>query len=174
MYNQEVLKNPHADTQAYSRAHRIGQKSKVLIYRFVTRNSVEERITTVAKKKMLLTHLVVRAGIGQKGPSMSKTELDDVLRWGTEDLFKEDEGTSDDKNEHAIIWDDDAVEALLDRSVGDEPQKPDGEKKDWTNEYLSSFKVAQYVTREADEDDIEEDTEIIQQEDEAETDPVCF
>lgn len=37
-----------------------------MIYRFVTRNSVEERITSVAKKKMLLTHLVVRAGIGQK------------------------------------------------------------------------------------------------------------
>lgn len=54
----------------------------------MTRNSVEERITSVAKKKMLLTHLVVRAGIGQKGPSMSKSELDDVLRWGTEELFK--------------------------------------------------------------------------------------
>lgn len=74
--------------QAFSRAHRIGQQKKVLIYRFVTRNSVEERITSVAKKKMLLTHLVVRAGIGQKGPSMSKSELDEVLRWGTEELFK--------------------------------------------------------------------------------------
>lgn len=52
----------------------------MMIYRFVTRNSVEERITSVAKKKMLLTHLVVRAGLGQKGPSMSKSELDDVLR----------------------------------------------------------------------------------------------
>ena len=60
----------------------------MLIYRFVTRGSVEERITSVAKKKMLLTHLVVRAGLGQKGPSMSKSELDDVLRWGTEELFK--------------------------------------------------------------------------------------
>ncbi|KHN80803.1 Chromodomain-helicase-DNA-binding protein 3 [Toxocara canis] len=82
--------NPHNDIQAFSRAHRIGQQNKVLIYRFVTRNSVEERITSVAKKKMLLTHLVVRAGIGQKGPSMSKSELDDVLRWGTEELFKDD------------------------------------------------------------------------------------
>ena len=72
--------SPHNDIQAFSRAHRIGQQNKVMIYRFVTRNSVEERITSVAKKKMLLTHLVVRAGIGQKGPSMSKTELDDVLR----------------------------------------------------------------------------------------------
>jgi len=40
--------------QAFSRAHRIGQQRKVMIYRFVTRNSVEERITSVAKKKMMV------------------------------------------------------------------------------------------------------------------------
>lgn len=54
--------NPHNDIQALSRAHRIGQKNKVMIYRFVTRNTVEERVTQVAKKKMMLTHLVVQPG----------------------------------------------------------------------------------------------------------------
>lgn len=116
-----------------------------MIYRFVTRNSVEERITSVAKKKMLLTHLVVRAGLGgQKGPSMSKTELDDVLRWGTEELFKDDDegGEKKEKNEQEIVWDDEAVEALLDRTAGEVEEKPSGEKKEhWSNEYLSSFKV---------------------------------
>lgn len=43
--------NPHNDIQAFSRAHRIGQQNKVMIYRFVTRGSVEERIAQVAKKK---------------------------------------------------------------------------------------------------------------------------
>lgn len=61
-----------------------------MIYRFVTRASVEERITQVAKKKMMLTHLVVRPGMGAKN-AMSKQELDDILRFGTEELFK-DEG----------------------------------------------------------------------------------
>ena len=42
--------NPHNDIQAFSRAHRIGQQNKVMIYRFVTRNTVEERVTQVAKK----------------------------------------------------------------------------------------------------------------------------
>uniref|UniRef100_A0A7E5A0P2 DNA helicase n=1 Tax=Panagrellus redivivus TaxID=6233 RepID=A0A7E5A0P2_PANRE len=161
--------NPHNDIQAFSRAHRIGQKTKVMIYRFVTRNSVEERITSVAKKKMLLTHLVVRAGIGQKGPSMSKTELDDVLRWGTEELFKDEEPTTDGEKkpgENEIIWDDDAVDALLDRTVGEAPKPEEGEKKKehWTNEYLSSFKVAQYVTREADEEEEPEEREVIAEE----------
>ena len=75
--------------QAFSRAHRIGQANKVMIYRFVTRNSVEERITQVAKKKMMLTHLVVRPGLGNKGGAMSKKEMDDILKFGTEELFKD-------------------------------------------------------------------------------------
>ncbi|XGW08722.1 hypothetical protein V3C99_011215 [Haemonchus contortus] len=168
--------NPHNDIQAFSRAHRIGQQNKVMIYRFVTRNSVEERITSVAKKKMLLTHLVVRAGLGQKGPSMSKSELDDVLRWGTEELFKDDEPQGEaaegepgkKANENEIVWDDAAVEALLDRDRDTEPKDKDGEKKEhWTNEYLSSFKVATYTTRETDdkEEEEEEEMEVIKEND---------
>lgn len=61
-----------------------------MIYRFVTRASVEERITQVAKRKMMLTHLVVRPGLGSKTGSMSKQELDDILKFGTEELFKDD------------------------------------------------------------------------------------
>ena len=77
--------------QAFSRAHRIGQSNKVMIYRFVTRGSVEERITEVAKRKMMLTHLVVRPGMGSaNSQSLTKRELDDILRFGTADLFKED------------------------------------------------------------------------------------
>ena len=80
--------------QAFSRAHRIGQSNKVMIYRFVTRGSVEERITEVAKRKMMLTHLVVRPGMGtsSSAPSLTKREMDDILRFGTEELFKEENG----------------------------------------------------------------------------------
>ena len=84
---------------------------------------------------------------------MSKTELDDVLRWGTEELFKEDEAQQQDgqgkSTEQNIVWDDDAVDKLLERGaeedagVAEQKQKEqeEGERKDWANEYLSSFKV---------------------------------
>jgi hypothetical protein len=63
-----------------------------MIYRFVTRSSVEERVTQVAKRKMMLTHLVVRPGVGGRASGgFSKQELDDILRFGTEDLFKEED-----------------------------------------------------------------------------------
>lgn len=41
---------------------------------------------------MMLTHLVVRPGLGSRSNTMSKQELDDILRFGTEELFKDDEG----------------------------------------------------------------------------------
>nr|VZI41857.1 unnamed protein product [Spirometra erinaceieuropaei] len=150
--------NPHNDIQAFSRAHRIGQANKVMIYRFVTRNTVEERVTQVAKKKMMLTHLVVRPGLGGKGASqMSKKELDDILKFGTEDLFKHED--QDDSDEHCIVYNDAALERLLDRS-----QQGMQEKEMEMNDYLSSFKVAHYEKREI-QDEEEEEVEEEEQED---------
>lgn len=78
---------------------------------------------------------------------MSKSELDDVLRWGTEQLFKEEEAAAGEQgksSEHNIVWDDRAVDALLERGGeegGGEAEAEANERKDWANEYLSSFKV---------------------------------
>ena len=39
----------------------------------------------------MLTHLVVRPGLGSnKAAVMSKSELNDILRFGTQELFKDD------------------------------------------------------------------------------------
>lgn len=46
---------------------------------------------------MMLTHLVVRPGLGSKAGSMSKQELDDILKFGTEELFKDDPGEGEDE-----------------------------------------------------------------------------
>lgn len=62
--------------------------------------------------------------------------------------------------EQEIIWDDEAVDALLDRGSGDEPTGDGDKKEHWTNEYLSSFKVAQYTTREADEEEQEDEVKL--------------
>uniref|UniRef100_A0A9J8A548 Chromodomain helicase DNA binding protein 5 n=1 Tax=Cyprinus carpio carpio TaxID=630221 RepID=A0A9J8A548_CYPCA len=178
--------NPHNDIQAFSRAHRIGQNKKVMIYRFVTRASVEERITQVAKRKMMLTHLVVRPGLGSKTGSMSKQELDDILKFGTEELFKDDveaartmgelkwfkiniltlSGDNKEGEEGSVIhYDDNAISKLLDRS---QDATEDTEIQNM-NEYLSSFKVAQYVVREEDGEE-EVQREIIKQEENVDPD----
>uniref|UniRef100_A0A671WQE7 Chromodomain helicase DNA binding protein 4a n=1 Tax=Sparus aurata TaxID=8175 RepID=A0A671WQE7_SPAAU len=155
--------NPHNDIQAFSRAHRIGQNKKVMIYRFVTKASVEERITQVAKKKMMLTHLVVRPGLGSKTGSMSKQELDDILKFGTEQLFKDEAMERENKEEDSSIihYDDKAIDRLLDRNQ----DATDDTELQSMNEYLSSFKVAQYVVK-----DEEEEREIIKQEESVDPD----
>ncbi|XP_063786894.1 chromodomain-helicase-DNA-binding protein 3 isoform X3 [Pseudophryne corroboree] len=159
--------NPHNDIQAFSRAHRIGQANKVMIYRFVTRASVEERITQVAKRKMMLTHLVVRPGLGSKAGSMSKQELDDILKFGTEELFKDEIEAGDNKEDDSSVihYDNGAIARLLDRN---QDETEDTEVQNM-NEYLSSFKVAQYVVRE--EEKLEElEREVIKQEENVDPD----
>ena len=42
----------------------------------------------MAKKKMMLTHLVVQPGMGGKNATLSKKDIDDILKFGTEELFK--------------------------------------------------------------------------------------
>merc|ERR1712228_661607 len=132
--------NPHNDIQAFSRAHRIGQKNKVLIYRFVTQNSVEERVAQVAKRKMMLNHLVIRPGIGRKNQaSLSKNEMDDILRFGSQDLFKEEDSTKD------VDYTDDMVMALLNREeAGKEETEEDEDRNKLLDDYFSGFKVANY------------------------------
>lgn len=47
--------NPAVEAQAVDRAHRIGQKNKVFTYKFVTRDTVEEKILTLQQKKLKLS-----------------------------------------------------------------------------------------------------------------------
>ncbi|MBT1705467.1 DEAD/DEAH box helicase [Chryseosolibacter indicus] len=51
--------NPAVEAQAVDRAHRIGQKKKVFTYKFITRNSVEEKILMLQQKKLKLTHELI-------------------------------------------------------------------------------------------------------------------
>jgi SNF2 family DNA or RNA helicase len=47
--------NPAAEAQAIDRAHRIGQDKTVFIYKFITKNSVEEKILALQNAKLKLS-----------------------------------------------------------------------------------------------------------------------
>jgi SNF2 family DNA or RNA helicase len=52
--------NPSIERQAVDRTHRIGQTKNIFSYKFITKNSVEEKILNLQEKKLhLASELVV-------------------------------------------------------------------------------------------------------------------
>ena len=45
------------------RAHRIGQKKQVKVFRFITENTVEDRIVEKAEMKLRLDNVVIQQGL---------------------------------------------------------------------------------------------------------------
>ncbi|KAJ1615063.1 brahma-like protein [Cryptosporidium canis] len=78
--------NPQNDEQAQSRAHRIGQKKEVLTLRFVTPDTVEERIMTTAGIKLDKDALIIKSGMyhdlydGDDLEQKRKEKIQEILR----------------------------------------------------------------------------------------------
>ncbi|KAF1825395.1 chromatin remodelling complex ATPase chain ISW1 [Dissoconium aciculare CBS 342.82] len=87
--------NPQADLQAMDRAHRIGQKKQVMVFRFVTENAIEEKVLERAAQKLRLDQLVIQQGRAQQQAKQnsSKDELLGMIQHGAETIFEAKEGT---------------------------------------------------------------------------------
>ncbi|KAF1924865.1 ISWI chromatin-remodeling complex ATPase ISW2 [Didymella exigua CBS 183.55] len=108
--------NPQQDLQAMDRAHRIGQTRNVIVYRFATRNTVEQKLLESAEAKRRLEKLVIRKGgvRNNAGRGVEKEqeveELQKLLRRSDGEKFDiagEGEGK---------LFSDDDLAVLLDRS----------------------------------------------------------
>lgn len=58
--------NPQADLQAMARAHRIGQKNPVTIYRLVSKDTVEEEVLERARNKLMLEYITIHRAVTDK------------------------------------------------------------------------------------------------------------
>lgn len=52
--------NPAVEQQAINRAHRIGQSKKVSVYRFITKNSIEEKIIKLQEQKARIADDIIK------------------------------------------------------------------------------------------------------------------
>lgn len=110
--------NPQQDLQAMDRAHRIGQTRNVIVYRFATRNTVEQKLLESAEAKRRLEKLVIRKGGvrndrgGTRGNDKEQEveELQKLLRRSDGEKF-DVEGT-----ESGNVLRKEELEILLDRS----------------------------------------------------------
>ncbi|KAF8838231.1 hypothetical protein BDN67DRAFT_955400 [Paxillus ammoniavirescens] len=70
--------NPQMDIQAQDRAHRIGQKKPVLIFRLVTAHTVETKIMQRAAEKRKLEALVIAKGKFKMPGQVGRTKADNI------------------------------------------------------------------------------------------------
>ena len=69
--------NPAVEDQATDRAHRIGQKRTVSVYRLIAKDSVEEKIMQLSDKKRELVSNVLNTDAPMKG--LTKQDVDDLF-----------------------------------------------------------------------------------------------
>ncbi len=70
--------NPAVETQATDRAYRIGQKNNVMVHRFITKNTFEEKINAMIQQKKALAEMTVATGENWVG-NLSNKELRDIF-----------------------------------------------------------------------------------------------
>mmetsp|Transcript_2445 Transcript_2445/g.9202 ORF Transcript_2445/g.9202 Transcript_2445/m.9202 type:complete len:1438 (-) Transcript_2445:1350-5663(-) len=145
--------NPQQDLQACARAHRIGQKSVVNIYRLITKDTVEEKILEQAKQKMILDHVVIQkmdtsgrvvlSGNSttdkKKKNQFTKKDLSEILKFGATDLFAEE---NEKKNEAPPSLDDILARAEVTTESGQAARE---ETEDGGNSLMGSFSVANFI-----------------------------
>lgn len=89
--------NPQMDLQAMDRAHRIGQKKQVHVFRLVTENTVDEKIVERAEVKLHLDKMIIQQGklSDKASTNPNKAEMQSILRFGAKELLAR---TDDDAN----------------------------------------------------------------------------
>lgn len=83
--------NPQVDLQAQDRAHRIGQTKQVVVFRFVSEHTIEEKVLERALQKLRLDQLVIqkdRAG-SALGKTVSGNDLLSMIHHGASELLGE-------------------------------------------------------------------------------------
>ncbi|KAI5961124.1 ISW2 [Candida margitis] len=98
--------NPQADLQAMDRAHRIGQKKQVKVYRFVTENAIEEKVLERAAQKLRLDQLVIQQGRQTNAGANvggSKDDLIEMIQHGAQKVFEDQKSTVLDDDIESIL-----------------------------------------------------------------------
>merc|ERR1711953_767597 len=85
--------NPQMDLQAMDRAHRIGQKKQVRVFRLVTENTVDEKIVEKAEVKLKLDRMVIQQGkLMEQKTNLNKDEMVNMIRHGASFIFSTKDG----------------------------------------------------------------------------------
>lgn len=141
--------NPQADLQAMARAHRIGQKKPVTIYRLVAKDTVEEEVLERARNKLMLEFITIQRGVTDKDTSemkeklaragdktvepTSSDEISRILKKRGQKMF-EQSGNSNQRRLEELN-----IDAVLENAEEHKTEQPEGMTTDGGEEFLRSF-----------------------------------
>jgi len=72
--------NPAVEEQATGRAHRIGQRSQVFVYKLVAEGTIEERILALQARKAALAESLYSGAVARREPLFTESDVAELLR----------------------------------------------------------------------------------------------
>ncbi|EEB06610.1 ATP-dependent DNA helicase Hrp3 [Schizosaccharomyces japonicus yFS275] len=133
--------NPQADLQAMARAHRIGQKNHVMVYRFLSKDTIEEDVLERARRKMILEYAIISLGVtdkrkNSKSDKFSAEELSAILKFGASNMFK--------NNDNQKKLEDLNLDEILEHAEDHDTSNDVGGASMGGEEFLKQFEVTDY------------------------------
>jgi SNF2 family DNA or RNA helicase len=96
--------NPQVDLQAQDRAHRIGQRSTVRVFRLIVENTVEERIVERAETKLRLDKIVIQQGrLVDSHHKVGSEEMLSMIRHGANVVFSSKDSLTSEEDIDEIL-----------------------------------------------------------------------
>lgn len=133
--------NPQADLQAMARAHRIGQKNPVTIYRLVSKDTVEEEVLERARNKLMLEFITIQRGVTDKELSSkvaravaeptSAEDIDRILKKRGQKMFEQ---VGNQKKLEELD-----IDTVLENAEEHKTEQPEGLAADGGEDFLRSF-----------------------------------
>eukprot|EP01117_Protostelium_nocturnum_P004545 TRINITY_DN1641_c0_g1_i3.p1 TRINITY_DN1641_c0_g1~~TRINITY_DN1641_c0_g1_i3.p1 ORF type:complete len:1025 (-),score=451.02 TRINITY_DN1641_c0_g1_i3:67-3141(-) len=142
--------NPQMDLQAAARAHRIGQKKEVTIFRLISSNSVEEIVLRRALQKLTLTNFVIEEGKflqdsnknSQEEEDKKPLDLKSYIKFGLTKIFLDEKDSSLDDNIESILS---KGEIVPDKDEEQKEEKKEEKKMEKVEEEEEEEKGNMYV-----------------------------
>jgi len=146
--------NPQNDLQAQARCHRIGQTKDVKVYRLLTRKTYELQMFHMSSLKMGLDQAVLQGLENNSDNTMTKEQVEKLLRHGAYDIFNEEKtGTTNKESEEFMSQD---INSILERRTKVVVHGGKEEKQGGSTFSKATFKAGNSDGVEADNVDVDD------------------